>query len=633
MARQELPGVMELAEPPSPSIFLNLPPTPQVVQGGEDDGGGGDGELQVLSRLLMEDTSVDKLSSQYPDNHPMLLQAQQAYAQIISDAWTTCSDSSPLQMAAAAPCYSPDNIDTLASAVPSSPHDAHGDGLDDSVFSSHGTAPTDAVEASTVDVVSMAFFKGMEEASKFLPGGNGRGRKKRTDGENEAEADLGRSSKQMAVLPQMESEEETAAREMLEKLMLSDGCDASCLSVDAGDMREQLCVGVEMENPQIRRHEVLGLHMMLIRCAEAVATSDCHGAADLLQKIRDLSSPTGDGTQRLAHCFAEGLEARLSGTGSQRFRSFMTKRTTDAGELKAYQLYMGDIGFFSMTYHFSNQTIYNAVMGRKKLHIVQYGLACWFQWPELLRRLARREGGPPEVRLTGIDTPQPGFRPAHLVEEAGRRLSDCARQFGVPFKFHGIVAKSEDVRAEDLGIDPSEVLVINNILNFDTLLDDSVIVDRPNPRDMVLSNIRKMRPKVFIHVVNNGSSNTAYFLTRFRENLFYFSTLFDMMDTIMPRDSCERLVLEQGAFARNATNIIACEGADRVNRPESYKKWQERNQRAGLRQLPLDPDIVQMFQDKLKDRHFLIDKDDQWLLTGWKGRVIYSISTWMADDD
>ena len=87
---------------------------------------------------------------------------------------------------------------------------------------------------------------------------------------------------------------------------------------------------------------------------------------------------------------------------------------------------------------------------------------------------------------------------------------------------------------------------------------------------------------------------------------------------------------------QGVTNIIACEGMDRVERPQSYKQWQARSQRAGLRQLPLDLEIVQMLKDKVrKEFHqsFLISEDQRWLLQGWKGRVLYALSTWTADDD
>lgn len=78
-------------------------------------------------------------------------------------------------------------------------------------------------------------------------------------------------------------------------------------------------------------------------------------------------------------------------------------------------------------------------------------------------------------------------------------------------------------------------------------------------------------------------------------------------------------------------NAIACEGSDRVERPETYRQWQLRNDRAGLRQLPLDVDIVKAVSKKVKDgyhKDFFIDVDQRWLLQGWKGRVLYAMSTW-----
>jgi len=106
-----------------------------------------------------------------------------------------------------------------------------------------------------------------------------------------------------------------------------------------------------------------------------------------------------------------------------------------------------------------------------------------------------------------------------------------------------------------------------------------------------LHNIRRMRPHVFIQSILNCSYGSSY-LSRFREVLFYCRAIFDMFDATMPRESKSRVVLEQGLFGRYALNAIACEGADLVERPEKYRQWQARNQRAGLRKLPLEPTIV-----------------------------------------
>ena len=97
----------------------------------------------------------------------------------------------------------------------------------------------------------------------------------------------------------------------------------------------------------------------------------------------------------------------------------------------------------------------------------------------------------------------------------------------------------------------------------------------------------------------------------------------------------QRLVVERDLVGRCALNVISCEGSDRVERPETYRQWQLRNRQAGLRQLPLYPDIVKVLSDKVRDQYhkdFVIDVDHQWLLQGWKGRILYAMSTWVADD-
>lgn len=638
-------GLME-RDGPFP-IFLDLPPpTSSQVDGSEGDG---DRVLPYISRMLMEDSVVDKFLYQYPD-HPALVQAQQLFSHILSNA---SSDT-----LAAQPCNNGELSSVQSSALPPAAAVlpiAHGSGIEhhpaflncmdtDAVGSVNRSLLTES-SGCCMDVVSMAFFKGMEEASKFLPSdavpaGGGRGQKKRLDDDVEAEAGtMGRSRKQMAVAAAAaddQASEEAAAREILDQLILN-GCGPS-----ADDMQMLRAATMEMEkSPRGRRGAAaaVDLHTMLIRCAEAVAGGDRHGAVDLLERIRLHSSPAGDGAQRLAHYFAAGLEARLAGgTDSRLYRSLMVRRGSLAEYLRAIQLYMAGCCFIPVIFLFSSETICSAVAGRKKLHIVSYGLGHGLQWSDVLRGLGKRDGGAPEVRLTGINSPLPGFQPAQLIEETGRRLSDCARRFGVPFRFRAIAARSEDVLADDLDLDPDEVLVVESTFHFRSLMDESGGVGgrNTNPMDTVLSTIREMRPSVFIHAVANASYSTAFFLTQFREVLYNFTAMFDILDTVLPREDGRRLLLERDVLAPCAVNMIACEGEDRKHQPRSYKQWQARSRRAGLRQLPLDRGVVQMLRDKVKEdyhRYFEISEDQQWLLQGWKGRVLYAVSTWTAGDD
>ncbi|KAG0525957.1 hypothetical protein BDA96_06G103000 [Sorghum bicolor] len=608
------------------------------------DGSQDDDVLSFISRMLMEDDAVDEfLYQQYPDHSPALLQTQQLFAQVLFDTSSTSALAAVQAGAQGNDLQDPPSLNSTAMGA---------------VEPANTLSPAEGSDCFK-DAVSMAFLRGMEEANKFLPGGGGgytadfRGRKKRLDVDGDDEQVEGRSRKQMAA--DGEESEEATVREMLDKLMLN-GDDEPILADDMQELRAAMDMAKTPPPPgrpagtradQVQQLQAVDLHSMLIRCADAVANNDRRTASDLLQRIRRHSSPSGDATKRLAHYLAEALEVRLNGTGSLQYRpsSVMAKNASSAGvQLKAQQLFMASCCFLPVNILFSNKTIYNAAAGRKKLHIVHYGLDHGLQWATLLRWLARREGGPPEVRLTGIDVPQPGFRrPARLIEEAGRRLTACARQLGVPFRFRGIAARSEAVRAGDVDIDDpdEEVLVVSSLFHFRTLTDEGTVAADggeagADPIGAVLGAIREMKPSVFVHAVLNASYSTAFFATRFREALYNFTALFDMMDTILPRDNGRRLLFERDVLARSAVNVIACEGADRVQHPRSYKQWQARSRRAGLRQLPLDCDIVQMLKEKVKrgyHENFVITEDQQWLLQAWKGRVLYAISTWTAGNE
>jgi hypothetical protein len=377
------------------------------------------------------------------------------------------------------------------------------------------------------------------------------------------------------------------------------------------------------------KRDVVDLRTILIQCAQAVAADDRRTANELLKQIRQHSKPNGDGTQRLAHCFADGLEARLAGTGSQLYHKLVAKRTTASDMLKAYHLYLAACPFKRLSHFLSSQTILSMIKNATKVHIIDFGIYFGFQWPCLIRRLSKREGGPPILRITGIDVPQPGFRPTERIEETGQRLAEYAKKFGVPFEYQGIASKWETIRAEDLKVGKDEVVIVNCLYRFRNLIDETVAVD--SPRNTVLNTIRQVNPAIFIHGIVNGSYSVPFFITRFREALFHFSALFDMLEATVPQDDAQRALIERDLFGREALNVIACEGSDRVERPETYKQWQVRNLRAGFVQAPLCQDIVMKAKEKVKDiyhKDFVIDEDSGWLLQGWKGRIIYAISTW-----
>ncbi|EEF28638.1 Chitin-inducible gibberellin-responsive protein, putative [Ricinus communis] len=385
-------------------------------------------------------------------------------------------------------------------------------------------------------------------------------------------------------------------------------------------------------NTRMRRHakdkKMFDLSTLLIQCAQATGTGDQRTAYQQLKLIRLHASPYGDANQRLAHYFANALEARLAGSGKLMPTLFIGPSTNTADILKAYQLYVSVCPFRKMSNFFTNRTITKAVEKATRLHIIDFGISYGFQWPCFIYHLSTRPGGPPKVRITGIDYPQPGFRPGERVEETGRRLKRLADKLNVPFEYNAIAQKWETIQGEDLQIDKDEVVAVCCMNRLKNLPDDTIVLD--SPRDAVLRLIKSINPVIFLHGVVNGSYNAPFFATRFREALFHFSSLFDMFEAIATREDQERLVFERELIGKDVMNVVACEGSERFERPETYKQWQIRNSRIGFRQLPLHQDIVKRVRNIKNDYHkdFAVDEDGHWMLMGWKGRIIHAISAW-----
>ncbi|MBA0821561.1 hypothetical protein Goarm_018412 [Gossypium armourianum] len=386
------------------------------------------------------------------------------------------------------------------------------------------------------------------------------------------------------------------------------------------------------------KKETVDLRTLLILCAQAVSTNDHRTAGELLKQIKENSSPLGDGTQRLAHYFANGLEARMDGSGTvmQNFyMSLASKKTTAADMLKSYKGYLSACPFKKLPIFFANKMIYYMTEKASALHIVDFGILYGFQWPVLIQHLSNRPGGPPKLRITGIELPQSGFRPTERIEATGRRLANYCERFNVPFEYKAIAAQNwENIRIEDIKINSNEVLAVNSLFRFENLLDETAEVDCP--RNAVLKLIRRMNPDIFVHSIINGSYNSPFFVTRFREALFHLSSVFDMFDNTSPRDEPGRLMFESELFGQEAVNVVACEGPARVQRPETYKQWQIRMTRAGFKPLPLNQELMTKLRHKLKawyHKDFVIDENNHWLLQGWKGRILYASSCWVPAEE
>lgn len=372
----------------------------------------------------------------------------------------------------------------------------------------------------------------------------------------------------------------------------------------------------------------LSITELLYKCAFAVSQGNGECAAEYLAELQSLASPHGTSVQRMAHYFMEALVAKMSGTGEELYTVITNNHPSDATIMKAYRVFVDNNPYIKLCHFFAMKSVLDAFEGAPRVHIIHYGLQYGVEWPSLLQHLGQRREGPPHIRFTGVDLPYPGFDPLKKINDTGQRIAKLAGTWGIPFEFQGIaVRKWESYTARDFDLRSDEVLAVK-VCNSHTIYDDCVLSG--SPRELMLKRIRSLNPKVFIFDADNAACNAPFFMTRFREAVKHFSAQFDGMGLSMASDDPHRVILERECLGRAILNVVACEGQARVERPEPYRQWQNRLQRAGFTLRPLNPVVYSKIKAMMATFHrdYGVGKDDGWLLMGINNQVVKASSIW-----
>ncbi|PPD92104.1 hypothetical protein GOBAR_DD10931 [Gossypium barbadense] len=328
-----------------------------------------------------------------------------------------------------------------------------------------------------------------------------------------------------------------------------------------------------------KKSEAVDLWSLLTQCAQSVAVNDQRTANEMLKLIRQHSSESGDGTQRLAHYFANALTTRLAGMGAPLYAHLLSNRTSAADVLKAYGVYVLACPFKKMSNFYANKRIMELAEKATTLHIIDFGICYGFQWPCLIQLLSAQTGGPSKLRITG---------------------SSSHNQCNV------IAKKWETIQLEELKITKDEVVVVNCMHRLKNL---------PN-------------------TVSPTECEGDRFETdqKHQSRIHPWGRKWDIQRSVLLlKDDPQRMMFEKEIHGRDIMNLVACEGTERVERPETYKQWQVRTLRTGFKQVPLNQELVKKVMDMVQSsyhRDFVVDVDGHWMLQGWKGRIIYALSCW-----
>ncbi|KAJ4950737.1 hypothetical protein NE237_027569 [Protea cynaroides] len=360
---------------------------------------------------------------------------------------------------------------------------------------------------------------------------------------------------------------------------------------------------------------------LLMTCAGSVQRGDVASAGSLIDDMQALLIQVNRscGIGKVADYFIDALTRRLFSPPAVCADSILENEIL-------YHHFYEACPYLKFAHFTANQAILEAFDGHDCVHVIDFNLMHGLQWPALIQALALRPGGPPFLRLTGIGPPSPDGRDSH--REIGFKLAELARSVNVRFAFRGVAAsRLDDVKPWMLKVGPTEVVAVNSIMQFHRLLSSEQSLET------VLAWIRSLNPKIVTVVEQEANHNQAEFLDRFTEALYYYSTMFDSLESCTVQ--LEKTVAEM-FIQREICNILCCEGPARVERHEPLVKWRERLGAAGFGPLHLGSNAFKqasMLLTLFSAEGYCVEENQGCLTLGWHSRPLIAASAWQAVPD
>ncbi|KAK7276917.1 hypothetical protein RIF29_18066 [Crotalaria pallida] len=370
------------------------------------------------------------------------------------------------------------------------------------------------------------------------------------------------------------------------------------------------------------------LKEILHTCAKAIEVNDMETTEWLISELQKVVNISGNPIQRLGAYMSEALVARLASSGSTIYKSLKCAEPTNT-ELLSYMHALYEIcPYFKFGYMSANGAIAEAMKDETEVHIIDFQINQGIQWVSLIQALAGRPEGPPKIRITGVDDSTSAYARGGGLDIVGERLSRLALSCKVPFEFHAVGAGPSELQLEDLELRPGEAIAVNFAMMLHHVPDGSV--DNQNHRYRLLRLAKCLSPKVVTLIEQESNTNNVPFYPRFVETMNYYLAIFESLDVALPRENKERINMEQHCLAREVVNLIACEGAERVERHELLKRWRSLFTMAGFTPYPLSSYINSSIKNLLESygRQYTLEERDGALYLGWMNQFLITSCAW-----
>ncbi|CAA7034617.1 unnamed protein product [Microthlaspi erraticum] len=392
------------------------------------------------------------------------------------------------------------------------------------------------------------------------------------------------------------------------------------------------------------------MEQLLLHCANAIESDDATLAQQIIWVLNNLASPDGDSTQRLAFSFLRALISRAA-TKSPAL-GFLSVAAASVSRKTLHRFSVIELAaFVDLTpwhrfgFIAANAAILDAVQGYSSVHIVDLSLTHCMQMPTLIDSMATKlykEQPPPLLKLTVVvdDSPPPPLL-GISYEELGSKLVNFASTRNIAMEFRIVSSSYSDGLSsliEQLRLCPfvfNEALVVNCHMMLHYIPDETLTCSCP-PRSVFLKELRDLNPTIVTLIEEDADFTMTNFVSRLRSLFNYMWIPYDTADTFSTRGSEQRRWYEAD-IGWKIDNVVAKEGAERVERLESRSRWLERMREAKFAGVGFGEaaamEVKTMLEEHATGWGMKRDVDDyhdvdSFVLT-WKGHSVVFASAWV----
>ncbi|KAF8051083.1 hypothetical protein N665_1801s0001 [Sinapis alba] len=293
----------------------------------------------------------------------------------------------------------------------------------------------------------------------------------------------------------------------------------------------------------------------------------------------------------------------------------------------------------------ANAAILDAVKGYSSVHVVDLSLTHCMQIPTLIDSMAtkliiNKEQRPPLLKLTVVlaESPPPPLLGVSY-EELGLKLVSFATTRNVAMEFRIIYSSySEGLSSliEQLRLDPlvsNEALVVNCHMMLHYIPHETL----SSSRSFFLKELRDLNPTMVTLIEEDADFTSSNFISRLRSLFNYMWIPYDTADTFLTCGSEQRQWYEADIGWR-IDNVVAKEGAERVERLEPKSRWFKRMREAEFTGVEFGEAVWREVKTMLEEHaggwgmKRDVDENDEverFVLT-WKGHSVVFASAWVV---